>query len=334
MEAEETVEAEQFFPIHLAIMLPGTLAPVDLHLRDKATGRFVLYKNAQAPLNEETRDRLMEHGVDALYLRKEDEQAYNDYVEQNISAIIRDDLLPVEKASELVYNSSAHVMHDVFDNPRSGRNLQRTHAMSEAMVLSIIKNPDALWHMTAMASHDYYTYTHCVNVSLFLVAVSRDALGITDAMTLQRIGLGGMLHDIGKTQIPEEILSKPGKLTDEEFEQIRQHPLLGLDIVKDYRKLSPSAATIIRCHHEHFNGSGYPNALVGERIDPLARLANIADVYDALTTHRAYAPARKPYEALKTMLVEMQDEFDVPMLRLFVKFLGPKGLQMDTGAEP
>ncbi len=320
----DVAQQGEFFAIHLAIMQPGTMAPVDLHFKDKATGRFVLYNSAQTPFDHETRERLLDHSVDVLYLHKEDQEAYDDYVEQHISAIIRDDLLPPEEAGELVYRSSSHVMQDVFEDPRSGKNLRRTQNMVEAMVLSIIKDPDALWHMTAMASHDYYTYTHCVNVSLFLVATSERLLGINDQKTLEQIGLGGMLHDIGKSQVPAEILAKPGKLTDEESEKIKEHPLLGLQITAAHMKLRPTSSRIVRSHHEHFNGAGYPDRLTGDAIPQVARLANIVDVYDALTTNRTYAAASKPYEALELMLTRMKEEFDFEMLSAFVRFLGPR----------
>ncbi|MHC4788399.1 MAG: HD-GYP domain-containing protein, partial [Planctomycetota bacterium] len=289
-------------------------------------------KRARSPLREETRGRLMGHGVENLYLPKKDEQAYYDYVEDHITVIIRDDLLPAEKASQLVYESSSRVMEDTFDDPRSGRNMRRAHTMVEATVLSIMKDPEALWHMTAMASHDYYTYTHCVHVCMFLVTACRDVLGITDKVLLQRVGLGGLFHDIGKSRIPGEILNKPGKLTPEEFEKVKEHPALGAEMVKQDRKMPHAATQIVRHHHEHFDGTGYPGGLVGEGIGRITRLSTIIDVYDALTTKRAYAPAREPYAALDLMLQNMAEQFDEAMLRAFVKFLGPKGMRMELRA--
>jgi len=333
MEARAGVREETYFPIHLAVIQPGTLAPVDLFLATAGATSFVLYRGAHTPFMEETRQRLLDHGVDRLYLRQKDEKAYHEYVEQNIGAIIRDDLLPPEKASELVYESSSRVMHDVFDDPRSGRNLQRAQTMVEAMVLSIIKNPDALWHMTTIASYDYYTYTHCVNVSMFLVAGGRELLGIEDVATLQQVGLGGMLHDIGKTQLPKEILLKPGKLTEAEFDRVKEHPLLGLDMAKRHRGMRAVGANVIHWHHESSDGSGYPAGLKQGSIDRISRLAKIVDVYDALTTKRCYAAARDPFEAVRLMVDKMKSQFDEAMLRRFVKFLGPRNGFADISAD-
>jgi putative nucleotidyltransferase with HDIG domain len=323
--ATEAVETEtELFPIPLAIMQPGTVAPVNIYIQVGDPPTFSLYKTAQTPLSEEVRDRLLQRDVSQLYVRREDEDEYLNYVEQNIDAIIRDDLLPPDKACQIVYRGSSRVMVDVFDNPRSGRNLRRVQTMVEATVLSIMKHDEALWQMTSMASHDYYTYTHCVNVGVFLVAASKDLLGIDEEPSLQRIGLGGMLHDIGKSQIPEEILNKPGKLDDDEFEKIKEHPVIGLELVNKLRKLPGVAGAIVRGHHEHFDGTGYPDGLAGDRINRVVRLSTIIDVYDALTTRRAYADARKPFEALELMLTQMPEQFDKPLLKAFVKFLGPR----------
>jgi putative nucleotidyltransferase with HDIG domain len=333
MATDGLVQEQDLFPIPLAVMQPGTLAPVNLYIKFRRPPRIILYKRAYAPLREEIRERLMDRGVAELFLRKQDEKAYYDYVEQNLTAIVRDELLPPQQTSRLVYESSSRVMAETFEDPRSGRNMQRAHTMVEATVLSILKDPEALWHMTAIAAHDYYTYTHCVHVCMFLVSACRDLLGITDISMLRPIGLGGLFHDIGKSQIPPEILNKPGKLTNDEFELVKKHPVLGVELVKDDRRVPRSSAQIIRSHHEHFDGFGYPSGLSGEGIHKVSRLATIIDVYDALTTKRPYAPARDPYQALELMLNQMASHFDVPMLRAFVKFLGPKEFRMELRSQ-
>ncbi len=332
MERQPSGRSDDYFPMPLAIMQPGTVAPVNIYIWLKSPPTFLLYKTAHTPLSEGVRARLIERDIFELYMRTEDEEACLDYVERNIKAIIRDELLPAEKACEIVYRSSARVMGDVFENPRSGKNLRRAQRMVEATVMSIMKDPDALWQMTSMASHDYYTYTHCVNASMFLIGASQDVLGITEVRRLERIGMGGLLHDVGKTVIPTEILNKPGKLSVEEFEEVKTHPPVGVELASRHRRLSAVTQSIIHGHHERLNGTGYPDSLSGERLDPVIRLSTIVDVYDALTTNRAYAPARPPYQAIRLMMNEMQGYFDRSLLRSFVKFLGPKEARMELRA--
>jgi len=318
-----------FFPVPLALIQVGTMAPVDLYIKSAAAQPFVLYRAAHTVFREEVRERLVGNGVDTLWLSRKDERAFDEYVEENIGAIVRSDLMPPREASKVVYNCSARVMQDVFSDPRSGRNMQRAQNMIEAAVLTIMKNPNSLWHMTELASHDYYTYTHCVNVSMFLVAASAELLDIRDEQRLRRIGMGGIFHDIGKSHIPEKILLKPGKLTPEEFATIKEHPQLGLDVVGGHTRLPRVSAEIIRHHHERFDGSGYPDGLKGDQISSVARLSTVIDVYDALTTKRCYAPARKPFDAVELMVTRMAGHFDGDLLRGFVRFLGP-----DAGAAP
>lgn len=324
MESADTSERTEFFPIPLATMRPGTVAPVNLYLRPSSPPDLTLYKTAQTLLSDETRQRLMARGVPNLYVRKQDEDAYYDYVEDHIVEILKDELLPAGQACEIVYTSSSRVMGDVFHDPRSGRNVQRAQRMVEGMVCSILTHHEALWMMTTVASHDYHTYTHSVDVCMFLVSACKDVLGIKDGRALEKVGLGGIFHDVGKSEIPEEILTKPGKLTPQEFELIKEHPARGLEILGSRRDVCPEAASVVVSHHEHFDGTGYPRGMSGKNISKLARLATVIDVYDALTTERSYAHARKPYDALHLMLHGMDGHFDQHLLRSFVKFLGPR----------
>ncbi len=320
-------DGEEHFPIPLAAMQPGTVTPIDLYIHYGSPGQYVLYKSANTHLREEIRERLLAHGVSVLYLKSDDRELYYTYVEKNLTSIVRDELMPAEKASELIYETSSRVMEETFAEPRSGRNLRRAHNVVEATVLSILNDPESIWHMAGMAGHDYYTFTHSVHVCMFLTAGCRDLLGITDSKMLRQIALGGIFHDIGKSQIPEEILNKPGKLTPEEFEKVKRHPTLGLGLVKNDRKLVAASARIIRGHHERWNGTGYPQGLSGEGIADIVRLSTVIDVYDALTTKRSYADARSPVEALELMMEPMQGHFDGELLRSFVRFLGPRDMR-------
>ncbi|KPK65909.1 MAG: hypothetical protein AMK73_01600 [Planctomycetes bacterium SM23_32] len=314
------------------MLQPGTIAPVNLYIRDESSSRYVLYRTAQTPFTESVRQRLLERGVARLYLRSTDKDAYDQYVEENLITIVRDGLLPGEQASKAVYETSSRVMEDLFDSPESGRNLQRARQVAKAVVLSVLKNPDTLWNMTSLASHTYYTYTHSVHVAVLLVAAGKDMLGIGTETMLERIGHGAILHDVGKTRVPGDILYKPGSLTADEFELVKKHTLAGLSIVERRQKVPATTASIIRSHHERWDGRGYPDGLTGDRMRPIVRLSKIVDVYDALTTARPYADARTPFDALQLML-QMEGHFDKAMLRSFVKFLGPSEVRAQLLAE-
>lgn len=320
-----------FFPLPLAVMQPGTTAPIDLYLREEEPPqRFVLYKRADTPLTDEVRQRLLDHGVEKLYVRTEDEDAFYAYVEEQLNAIMKDDLMPVEQAMPIVYQTGTRIMKRVLEDPRSGENIKKAAGIVEPVVDAVLKSERPVADITSLIAHDYYTYTHCMNVCVLLVAASKELLGVTKEHTSRIIGLGAILHDIGKSRIPEDILNKPGELTTEEWHQIEKHPEWGLEIARGYLNLADTAARIIKNHHEHYDGSGYPEGLSGEKIHPVVRLSTVIDVYDALTTERSYAEAVTPYEALKIMVEEMPHHFGLKELRGFIKFLGPRDAMRDA----
>jgi putative nucleotidyltransferase with HDIG domain len=320
-------------PVPVATLQGDTLNPVDLYL-ETAPENYVLYRSARIPLEPESLERLQERGVKTLYCRKKESQAYYDYVERNLQSIIAGDELSGPEAGRIVYETASRTMADLFENPRSGQLQTRARRLAKATVTALVRDPDTLWDMTAMAGHDYQTYTHCVNVSLFLAGACQQILGIDDADELEDISVGGVLHDIGKSKVPESILKKPGKLTDDEFQTIKEHPLSGLDLARQHKLLSKTSENVILRHHERKDGSGYPDGLGMEDLDDVARLSTIVDVYDALTTDRPYADARTPYEALKLMMNQMEGHFDMSLLRRFVNFLGSEGPNSLAAAAP
>jgi len=150
----------------------------------------------------------------------------------------------------------------------------------------------------SIEARDRYTHGHCQRLAAYSVAVGKAlGLGLEDLVALHR---GGYLHDIGKIAISDAILFKPGPLTEEEWEQMRQHPIIGEQICRPMRTLA-AVLPIIRHHHERWDGSGYPDGLRGESIPLLARILQLSDIYDALTTQRPYKPALPQGDALAVL---------------------------------
>ncbi|MEP7326925.1 MAG: HD-GYP domain-containing protein, partial [Gemmatimonadota bacterium] len=150
----------------------------------------------------------------------------------------------------------------------------------------------------SIESSDQYTHGHCSRVADYGIMVARQ-LGL-DEEQLTTIRLGAYLHDLGKVKVPHEVLNKPGKLTVEEFEVIKMHPVWGIELLAAV-EFPWDIKPIIRWHHEKFDGSGYPDRLKGDEIPLSAQIICIADVYDALTTNRSYRKAMTRAEALVQM---------------------------------
>lgn len=168
----------------------------------------------------------------------------------------------------------------------------------------------------AMEAKDPYTNGHSMRVTEVTVTLAQE-LGLENEM-VEKVRLAGLVHDIGKIGVPEEILHKPGKLTDDEFEFIRNHPSAGEKILSPVIK-DKTVLEIVRHHHERFAGGGYPGGLIAEAIPLGARLMAVADAYDAMTSTRPYRSAMTPGKARAQLLANRGSQFDPALVDLFIR---------------
>lgn len=198
---------------------------------------------------------------------------------------------------------------------------------------NIVENLDASMWLTQLKSRDEYTAIHSLNVCVLSLTFGR-SLGLS-IHELEELGLGALLHDIGKMQVPLEILNKPGRLTTEEFEIMKSHPAKGYEMLLQDKTLSPEVLNIVRSHHERLNGQGYPDKLADTNISYFTRIVTIVDVYDAVTSDRVYHDGMTPHEALKKLYEWMPDNFDTELMQAFIKTIGiyPVGsvVELKTG---
>lgn len=183
------------------------------------------------------------------------------------------------------------------------------------LIQELLSNKNILYQTADIRSHDDYTFTHSINVCVLSTMVGH-ALGY-QADQLRSLALGALLHDIGKTPIPLQVLNKPGPLTPEELALVKTHARIGFDILRTTPDFTFVPLQIALQHHERFDGSGYPQGLKGEEIYEYARIVAIADVYDALTSDRPYKRAYTPDVAYRIMTKESPGHFDPSFLKLF-----------------
>lgn len=267
----------------------------------------------------EVRDILETRKFKALYIRKDAIPSLHDFIEKSIDEIICNRDLPIFKRSKIVYNCATKILQDVFDDPRSGANLRRTKDITNSIVDLILQDDSSLKCLLQLGSRDYYTFTHCINVCVFAVGL-RVVVGKTAEAALRDFAHGCILHDIGKSEIPVEILKKPGRLSPDEFAVIKRHPVIGASLLKEI--LPEDALDVVLHHHEQYRGNGYPEGLRENEISDNAKIATIADVYDALTTKRPYADARPPFKAVMMMKEKMVGHFEQEKFIQFIKLLG------------
>jgi putative nucleotidyltransferase with HDIG domain len=215
-------------------------------------------------------------------------------------------------------NRSKKVMKGVFDGARLGQAVQSEAvvAVVEEISASVLRNPHALIGVTRLKSKHEYTYLHSVAVCALMINLGRE-LGLDERM-VRDLGMAGLLHDIGKMAVPEAVLDKPGRLDDDEFALIRDHPEQGHRILTQGEDVPEAAMEVCLHHHEKIDGSGYPHQLAGEAITLAARMGAICDVYDALTSNRAYKQAWTPTEAI-TAMAAWEGHFDRALLFRFMQ---------------
>ena len=225
-------------------------------------------------------------------------------------------------AARHILGEASEVVDDLLHDVRLGRQVNPTKAgpLVREISDSVLRNPGALLSLCRIKEADTYTFKHCVSICALMVSFS-SAMGM-DQATVQEAGLGGLLHDIGKMRIPNSILNKPGKLTEEEFTIMKTHAPEGVDLLLKTPGLSSLTIQIVAEHHERMGGGGYPRGLVGERISEMGRMAAIVDVYDALTSNRVYHKGQEPTEVLRKLLEWSHTHLDGDLVQHFIRILG------------
>ncbi|MBO8171814.1 MAG: HD-GYP domain-containing protein [Bacillaceae bacterium] len=253
--------------------------------------------------------RLIKHGIDMVYIK--DSRT--------------DDLEIKDPISEKTRHQALKTINDIFVEVGRGNlkwkgslgqgQLDRIKDSFDAIVAELRQNKSALNLISNVYVNDQYVFSHSFNVSLYAITLALNA-GYTDKQ-LHELGLGAILHDIGKMNVDPEILNKPGKLTEEEFEEVKKHTIYGYDILRKSDGIPLVTAHCALQHHERLDGSGYPRQLKGDEIHPHARILAVADVFDALTSRRSYRPAILPHEAMEVLYAGAGRQFDAKLVEIF-----------------
>lgn len=222
--------------------------------------------------------------------------------------------------AQTIFNQGKSQVVAMFNEARMGQGLDLGYMLDlvDDIAGSIAREPTALLSVARLKSHDDYTYLHSMAVCGLMISLGKK-MGL-DEHQQRRVGMGGLLHDVGKAAVPLEILNKPGKLTDDEFTIMREHPIVGAQILME-ADAGEDLLDIALHHHEKYDGSGYPHKLKGEEISLYSRMAAVCDVYDAVTSNRPYRKGWTPADAMHNML-SWRGHFDNTLLHAFVRTIG------------
>lgn len=188
------------------------------------------------------------------------------------------------------------------------------------LIATVEANRNVVRLLSVLKAYDEYTFTHSLNVAAMGVLFGKH-LGLTGKQ-LETLGLAGLLHDVGKCLLPQEIVNKPGRLTDDEFEVMKNHTVLGFEYIKDQPGVPAPAVVGVLQHHERLDGTGYPRHMTGREIAGVSRILSVLDVYDALTSDRVYRTRMSPHKALRTLCARRGTAFPEAVLDRFVACVG------------
>lgn len=226
------------------------------------------------------------------------------------------------------------VVEKVFDDILSGHaiRVQDCRLLVRQCVSSLMRNENALIWFSRLKSRDEYTALHCLSVSVLAAGFAR-YLGHSQ-QEVEEIGLAGLLHDVGKIKLDQQILNKPDRLTSSEYEHVKQHAAFGYELLSTQSVGSwPTIAA--RSHHERLDGRGYPQGIAADEIPYIARLIAVVDCYDAITSHRVYDAARSTNRAFRILMEERGRHFDAELVEKFIEWIGvyPVGsiVELHTG---
>ncbi|MCX5827464.1 MAG: HD-GYP domain-containing protein [Deltaproteobacteria bacterium] len=241
-------------------------------------------------------------------------------VPEGLREMIRDPKLASDKKAQAVQHYSQDMMKNLLESP-TAENIGAVMTTVSEIVDLIVTDDDTNHYLLNITSHDFATYTHSVNVGILSISLAKALYRKSDNHDMHALGSGFFLHDLGKTRIDQSIINKPGKLTEQEWNEMRGHPNHGFEILTETDKLNKESRIIVLQHHERNDGSGYPLGIKGDDIHPYGRICSVADVYDALTSIRPYKPKIPPFEALRIMQKEMLHHFHRDVFERFVLLL-------------
>jgi HD-GYP domain-containing protein (c-di-GMP phosphodiesterase class II) len=315
---------EIFIPISLESIEPLVFPDVALYIR--TGGNFVLYKSNGRDFSEHDHERLSKHGVEFVFVSKDDMDVITSYMEASAERLLNSDILNSRAKGKMIYQTSINYVDDIFNNPEKTSDLKRTKRLIENLMMFLSFHPDAISSLETVISHNYHTFVHSLQVASLTLLMHSEAYTLSRDEMLD-VGTGAILHDFGKIFVPQEILNKCGKLSDAEIEVLKRHPEEGYVFLQNKGVLSPVALSIVRLHHERCNGSGYPLGLESRDIPRSAQVTGVADVYCTLSTDNHGNKNMPPHIALQLMRNQMKGLFSPHLLDTLEKLVCTEDIQ-------
>lgn len=292
----------------------------DVPLFLKTAGNYVLYKDAERKFTDADRSRMERTATEFMYVRSGDAQEVAVFLEGTLKDVLSRDDLDSSRKGAILYQASINYVIDSFEAPEQASNLERCRQLVQHMMNFIATDEHALESVRTVVDHNLYIFAHSVQVAALNLLAHEKLFKVTPDELID-VGIGSLLHDYGMIFITSDIVQKPDALSDIEYYKVKQHTQKGYEFLQDTGLFQGMALTIVRHHHERFDGDGYPTGMKGDNIPRSAQLSALCDVYSALTLDRVYRKASSHEEAIKTMRGESGRAFNPALLANFIELV-------------
>jgi putative nucleotidyltransferase with HDIG domain len=279
--------------------------------------QYLLFKSKASVWNDSDFQKLINTDVDCLFIKFKSPKQHHDFLQEKLRTILSRPQVPIERKARVLYEIADPIISQAFKTPGSVELIQSAGDYAKSCI-QFLNSKGSLPELIKLSSESLTEHSHALHVSVYSVALAKK-IGFQEHSQLFALGMGALLHDIGKSKLEATILNKPGELDDREWQLMRQHPEMGETILKAHEFVPALAKKIVAEHHERVNGKGYPKGIKG--LHMFSKIVGITDCFNTLISDRAYANAMEPYEALRFMVQTMKAEFDPNLLQQFILML-------------
>ncbi len=283
--------------------------------------RFVKYRDTNLDFDEDVRRRLYENRHTHLYLKTDNLESINKYIEANLKIVLSNASLQPRDKAEVLQDATSFIVREILIDPSSVEQVTQSERIVQHATDFIISNKGVLDHLMKLTSKDYQTHLHCVEVMTYAIVLGK-RMGIKEGQELIDLGQSALLHDIGKAYVDPKINLKRGPLDEKEFNEMKRHPNFGYLALHSTGVPTRRVLSVVRYHHEDLVGRGYPRGISPSEIGLDCRIVTCADIFSALTKNRTYRKSYEPYPALKIMKEWSDSKIDSKVFREFVLMLG------------
>jgi putative nucleotidyltransferase with HDIG domain len=284
-------------------------------------GQYLLFRPKNLVWKAEDSQRLEQFNVKSLWVRASTRDEHYLFLESNLSRILQQKKISRAEKTQILFETSEQVVGQIFNRPNSPEAVKRSVSLIKNS-LDFLKNKENFHELMKFAATDFSEYAHAIQSAAYSIALAQ-RVGLTSFNDLSAIGVGSILHDLGKSKIDRRILEKEEALSDDERQEIRRHPEYGFDILKKTRAIPELSELIVLQHHERPGGRGYPHGLDTD-IVLCAKIVAITDCFDSLTSDRPWVQKLASFKAIQMMRTDLAMEYDQNLVLEFIKVLGVK----------